>query len=94
MIESFVPIIIGGIIGILFVTGVIVLSIIRCKYQLSGFVKNQFYAENNRNQMDLYHKPEFVFVPNAEFNTLYKENKLDDLTSRYPLTRMTPITEL
>lgn len=92
IIESLIPIIIAACIGLLIVAGIISLSIIRCKYQLSGFVKNQLYTENDRNQMDLYHKPEFVFVPNGEY-TLYKENKLEDLTARYPL-RMTPITEL
>lgn len=90
VIESIIPIIIGAAFGIVIVIGVIILSIIRCKYQLSGFVKNQLYTENN--QMDLYHKPEFVFVPNGEYNTMYKD-KLEDLSARYPL-RMTPITEL
>lgn len=90
VIESIIPIIIGAVFGIVIVIGVIILSIIRCKYQLSGFVKNQLYTENN--QMDLYNKPEFVFVPNGEYNTMYKD-KLEDLSARYPL-RMTPITEL
>lgn len=90
VIESIIPIIIGALFGIVIIIGVIVLSIIRCKYQLSGFVKNQLYAENN--QMDLYHKPEFLFVPSGEYNTMYKDNKLEDLTARYPLR--TPITEL
>lgn len=93
VIESFIPIIIGALFGLMIIAGVIALSIIRCKYRLSGFVKNQLYAENGRNQIDLYHKPEFVFVPNVDYNTLYKEHKMDDLTVRYPL-RMTPITEL
>lgn len=91
VIESFVPIIIGAFFGVFIIIGVIVLFIIRCKYQLSGFVKNQLYTENT--QIDLYHKPEFVFVPNSEYNTMYKDNRLEDLTARYPL-RMTPITEL
>lgn len=94
VIESFIPIIIGAFIGLLIIIGVVVLSIIRCKYQLSGFVKNQLYAENARNQMDLYHKPEFVFVPSVDYNTLYKESKCEDLAVRYPLRMNCPTTEL
>ena len=78
VIESFVPVVIGAFFGMMIVAGVVALSIIRCKYRLSGFVKNQFYAADHvaagGNQMDLYHKPEFVFVPTLhDYNTLYKD---------------------
>lgn len=92
VLESIIPIIIGGIIGILIVAGVIILSIIRCKYHLSGFVKNQFYSENEKNEFDLYQKPEFVFVPN--YNNMYNRNALfEDFSVHYPL-KQTPTTEL
>lgn len=91
VLESIIPIIIGGLIGIVIVAGVVILSIIRCKYHISGFVKNQLYAENARNQLDLYQKPEFVFVPN--YNDLYKRNPDDFFSVRHPLN-FTPTTEL
>lgn len=93
ILESIIPIIIGGIIGVAIIGGVIILLVIQCRNQLSGFVKNQLYTENQRNQhFDLYPKPEFVFISN--YNDFYKNpTMLEDLTARFPL-KTTPTTEL
>ncbi|XP_054167516.1 slit homolog 1 protein-like [Oppia nitens] len=97
--DTKIPIIIAILIGILVFSGVIIIFVIRCKYGLSGLVKNQWFAADNntisggshRNDLN-YRKPEFVFIPNIDINIDENNSALEE-TIRYPL-KMTPITEL
>lgn len=100
LLESIIPIVIGGIFGLLIIGGVIILLVIQCRNQLSGFVKNQLYTENQRsNQLDLYPKPEFVFI--STYNDFYKNPAninaaMEEFSVRYPLNQAAqqPTTEL
>ena len=96
--ETKIPIIIAIMIGVLLISGVFIIFVIRCKYGLSGIVKNQWFSnENNTNANSLsndlnYRKPEFVFIPNIDLNVEESSRALEEAV-RYPL-KMTPITEL
>ncbi|XP_027198648.2 uncharacterized protein LOC113792890 [Dermatophagoides pteronyssinus] len=102
LLESYIPIIIGGLFGLLIIGGVIILLVIQCRNQLSGFVKNQLYTENQfkNNQFDLYPKPEFVFI--STYNDFYKNPAninaaMEEFSVRYPLNQahqQPPTTEL
>ncbi|CAG2109547.1 unnamed protein product [Medioppia subpectinata] len=97
--DTKIPIIIAILIGVLLISGVMIIFVIRCKYGLSGLVKNQWLTGDNsttnaisqRNDLN-YRKPEFVFIPNIDLNIDETEGHLQE-TARYPL-KMTPITEL
>ena len=96
--ETKVPIIIAIMIGVLLIFGVFIIFVIRCKYGLTGLVKNQWLTADNTvaancmpNDLN-YRKPEFVFIPNIDLNIEESGRQLDEGV-RYPL-KMTPITEL
>jgi len=97
--DTKIPIIIAILIGILLISGVIIIFIIRCKYGLTGLVKNQWFSGDNsgnntnslRNDLN-YRKPDFVFIPNIDLNIDESNRAIEDAV-RYPL-KMTPITEL
>ncbi|KAH9527050.1 hypothetical protein DERF_001097 [Dermatophagoides farinae] len=94
LLESIIPIIIGAMFGMLIISGVIILLVIQCRNQLSGFVKNQlYYNENQRNSnnhFDLYPKPEFVFI--STYNDFYKSPAninaaMEEFSVHYPLNQ-------
>lgn len=94
ILESIVPIIIGGIIGLIIVSGFIILLVLQCRNQLSGFVKEQF--DNPKSAYDIYPKPEFVFMSNyTDFTKPMGPipNFQEEFAIRRPL-RYTPTTEL
>ncbi|KAF7490278.1 Leucine-rich repeat neuronal protein 1 [Sarcoptes scabiei] len=91
LLESIIPIVIGGIIGFIIISGVIILMIIQCRNQLSGLVKNQFHLDGQRNQFDMFSKPEFVFIYGENYAKNF--NNFEDFSVRYPL-KPTPTTEL
>lgn len=97
--ETKVPLIIAILVGVLLITGVFAILVIRCKYGLTGLVKSQWLQADTgtvaANEManDLnYRKPEFVFIPNIDLNVEDSGRPLEEGV-RYPL-KMTPITEL
>lgn len=97
--DTKIPLIIAILIGVLLICGVFIIFVIRCKYRLTGLVKNQWLSGDNnainsnslRNDLN-YRKPDFVFIPNIDLNIDESNRALEDAV-RYPL-KMTPITEL
>lgn len=101
--DTKIPIIIAILIGVLLMSGVIILFVIRCKYRLAGLVKSQWFVTENdtsinsmRNDLN-YRKtsPDFVIIPNMDLN-IEESNRLTvacEEAVRYPL-KMTPMTEL
>lgn len=98
MLETKIPIITAIIIGVLLVSGVVIIFVIRCKYKLSGLVKKKWFSKNTSNSRnDLNYKPDFVFIPNIGITIEEERNRLTassmEDSHRYTLKSI-PTTEL